>query len=226
MAPFFIIKSITMYKYILFFLFFYNISFSQTLSYFEGRVLINSFPAKINAVLNQEDVIKTSSNSVAEITWGDRSKTLVEAGGEYLVKDLAGGQRTAVPSFAGFKNVFRSAKESNRAEEGGIRRSKVEPDTLPHPDQIYWKEDPAVSFEQAAAVYEKGDYLKAISLFKSFIDQKPFDPMSKYALYALGHCYVMVNNSFRAKQTFERFILKYADDPLRQDAEVNLTYIK
>jgi hypothetical protein len=47
--------------------------------------------------------------------------------------------------------------------------------------------------------------------------------MSKYAMFALGHSYIMVNNNVKAKETFEKFVVKYASDGMKTDAEQILT---
>jgi TolA-binding protein len=186
-----------------------------------------SLPVNINTSVLYLQTIKTSAKSVVEITWTNGAKTTVEPSSMYLVKDLydqsnskALAQSESV--FSGFKKVFRSASESKRAEEGGIRRSKVAADTMPKPDQLYWKEDKEISFEEASAIYEKGDYVKSVWAFKTFLDQKPMDTMAKYATFALGHSYLMVNNQVKAREIFEKFIVKYSTDELKNQAEMVL----
>lgn len=200
-------------------------------TYMEGQASLlqgsQSLPVNINTPILYLQTIKTSAKSVVEITWTNGAKTTVEPSSMYLVKDLydqsnskALAQSESV--FSGFKKVFRSATESKRAEEGGIRRSKVAADTMPKPDQLYWKEDKEVSFEEASAIYEKGDYVKSVWAFKTFLDQKPMDAMAKYATFALGHSYLMVNNQVKAREIFEKFIVKYSTDELKNQAEMVL----
>lgn len=201
------------------------------ISYMEGQAQLlsgsQSMPVNINTPVYYLQTIKTSAKSIAEISWSNGSKTTVEPSSMYLIKDLydqssskALAQSESV--FSGFKKVFRSANESRRAEEGGIRRSKVAADTLPKPDQLYWKEDREISYDEASAIYEKGDFVKSIWAFKTFLDQKPMDAMAKYATFALGHSYLMVNNQVKAREVFEKFIVKYSGDDLKNQAEMVL----
>lgn len=201
------------------------------ITYMEGQAQLlqgsQSLPVNINTPVLYLQTIKTSAKSIVEITWTNNSKTTVEPSSMYLVKDLydqsnskALAQSESV--FSGFKKVFRSANESRRAEEGGIRRSKVAADSMPKPDQLYWKEDREISFEEASAIYEKGDYVKSVWAFKTFLDQKPMDSMAKYATFALGHSYLMVNNQVKAREIFEKFIVKYSNDDLKNQAEMVL----
>ena len=203
-------------------------------TYMEGQATLaqgsQSLQITINTPVYYLQTIKTAAKSIVEITWSNGAKTTVEPSSIYLVKDLydqsnskALAQSESV--FSGFKKVFRSANESRRAEEGGIRRSKVVADSLPKPDQLYWKEDKEISFEEASAIYEKGDYVKSVWAFKTFLDQKPMDSMAKYATFALGHSYLMVNNQVKAREVFEKFIVKYSNDDLKNQAEMVLAKI-
>lgn len=202
------------------------------ITYLEGQATLTAGSQAVNAGINTPilylQTIKTATKSVVEISWTNGSKTTVEPSSTYLIKDLydqsnskALAQSESV--FSGFKKVFRAANESRKAEEGGIRRSKVNADTLPKPDQLYWKEDREVSFEEASTFYEKGDYAKAIWAFRTFLDQKPMDSMAKYATFALGHAYLLANNQVKAREVFEKFILKYSNDELKNQAEMVLT---
>ena len=51
------------------------------------------------------------------------------------------------------------------------------------------------------------------------LSQKPDDPMAKYAWFAEGHSYIMVNNPVRAKEIFESFVSRYPGDALKPYAE-------
>lgn len=200
-------------------------------TYMEGQAQLlqgsQSLAININTPVYYLQTVKTAAKSIVEISWSNGSKTTVEPSSMYLIKDLfdqsnskALAQSESV--FSGFKKVFRSANESKRAEEGGIRRSKVAADSLPGPDQLYWKEDREISFEEASAIYEKADYVKSVWAFKTFLDQKPMDSMAKYATFALGHSYLMINNQVKAREVFEKFIVKYSNDDLKNQAEMVL----
>lgn len=184
-------------------------------------------PIKVNTVLYNNQTIKTAAKSIVEIQWSNGSKTSVEPLSSYAVQtlfDQSGGQALAQSEnvFAGFKKIFKEASDSKRAEVGGIRRSKAKADTVNNPDQTYWKEDKEISFEEASVFYEKGDYVKSVWAFKTFLDQKPMDSMAKYAMFALGHSYLKINNQQKAKDIFEQFIAKYNSDDLRAQAETVL----
>lgn len=184
-------------------------------------------PIKVNTVLFNNQTIKTAAKSIVEIQWSNGSKTTVEPLSSYAVQSLfdhSGGQALAQSEnlFAGFKKIFKEATDSKRAELGGIRRSKAKADTINNPDQTYWKEDKEISFEEASVYYEKGDYVKSVWAFRTFLDQKPMDTMAKYAMFALGHSYLKINNQAKAKDIFEQFIAKYNSDDLRTQAETVL----
>ncbi|MBK6391695.1 MAG: tetratricopeptide repeat protein [Saprospiraceae bacterium] len=197
-------------------------------TYLEGQAQLTNdqvtTPVGINTVLYANQYIKTAPKSVVEILWSNGAKTSIEPSATYAVKDLfsqSGGQALAQNEsvFTGFKKVFRSATESKRAEEGGIRRSKAKADTMLNPDQLYWKEDKEITFDEASTYYEKGDFVKAVYAFKTFLDQQPMSEMAKYATFALGHSYLRINNQVKARELFEQFILKYSNDELRVQAE-------
>jgi len=199
--------------------------------YLEGtaQVIIGTTTTaiKVNTVVYNNQTIKTAAKSVVEIQWSNGSKTSVEPLSSYSVQalfDQSGGQALAQSEnvFAGFKKIFKEATDSKRAEVGGIRRSKAKADTINNPEQTYWKEDKEISFEEASVFYEKGDYVKSVWAFKTFLDQKPLDGMSKYAMFALGHSYLKINNQQKAKDIFEQFIAKYNGDDLRTQAETVL----
>lgn len=200
--------------------------------YLEGNVEINSgddwIKATIGASLTELHTLRTHANAMVEILWDNNTKTILEEESEMQVKVIYESSSPEVVEetegvFSRFKNLFTTSSKKARAEEGGIRRNKVKADTLPNPESMYWKEIKEVSYEEAAVLYENGDYVKAISAFKSFLNQKPLDKMSKYAMFALGHSYIMVNNNAKAKETFEKFVVKYANDGMKTDAEQILT---
>jgi TolA-binding protein len=181
-------------------------------------------PVKINSILYAGQTLKTAAKSVVEIHWTNGAKTTVEPNSVYPVQELysqSNGQTLAQSEnvFAGFKKIFKQAGESKRVEVGGIRRSKAIADTVQNPDKVYWKEDKEMTFEEASTYYEKGDYVKSAWAFKTFLDQKPMDEMAKYAMFALGHSYLKINNQTRAKELFEQFIIQFSNDDLKVQAE-------
>ncbi len=197
-------------------------------TYLEGQAQLSvantNIPVAINTIVYANQTLKTAPKSVVEILWSNGSKTTIEPSSVYSIKDLhaQSGSQALVQSetvFSGFKKVFRSATESKRAEEGGIRRTQAKVDTIVSPDQLYWKEDKEITFEEASVYYEKGDFVKAVYAFKTFLDQKPMNEMAKYATFALGHSYLKINNQVKARELFEQFILKYSSDELRTQAE-------
>jgi TolA-binding protein len=200
--------------------------------YMEGNVEISTgdewSKATIGSTLSSEHSIRTHANAMVEILWDNNTKTILEEESEMPISELYASSSPEVVAetegiFSRFKNLFKSSSKNARAEEGGIRRSKITADTVPNPQSMYWKEINEISYEEAATYYENGDYIKAISAFKSFLNQKPLDKMSKYAMFALGHSYIMVNNNVKAKETFEKFVVKYASDGMKTDAEQILT---
>jgi TolA-binding protein len=200
--------------------------------YMEGNVEISSgdewTKATIGTVLSDLHIIRTHANAMVEILWDNNTKTVLEEESEMKVNVIYESSSPEVVEetegvFSRFKNLFKSSSKKARAEEGGIRRNQVKADTVPNPESMYWKEINEITYEEAALYYENGDYVKAISAFKSFLNQKPLDKMSKYAMFALGHSYIMVNNNAKAKETFEKFVVKYANDGMKTDAEQILT---
>jgi len=200
--------------------------------YLEGQVELGKkdswYKAKIGSVIKSDESLKTYPNAMVEILWNNDSKTTIEENSEMEINTLFESSSTAVAQetegiFSRFKNLFKSNSKKAKAEEGGIRRSKAESDSVPNSKSMYWKEINEVSYQDAAKFYENGDYLKAITAFKSFLNQQPTDKMAKYAMFALGHSYIMVNNNTKAKETFEKFVVRYANDGMKGDAEQILT---
>jgi TolA-binding protein len=200
--------------------------------YLEGQVELGKndswYKAKIGSVVKSDESLKTYPNAMVEIQWSNDGKTTIEENSEMTISTLFESNSTEVAIetegiFSRFKNLFKSSSKNAKAEEGGIRRSKAESDSVPNAKSMYWKQINEVSYQEAANFYENGDYLKAITSFKSFLNQKPTDKMAKYAMFALGHSYIMVNNNTKAKETFEKFVVRYANDGMKGDAEQILT---
>lgn len=193
--------------------------------YYEGKVEIGNDPtwarAKINTPVKRNQSIRTTGDAVAEIVWTNGSKTIVGPNSKMEIKGLlsasAGNSKSATEGvFGDFMTVFKSDAGAKRSEEGGIRRDEA---TGKMREEIYWKADKEISFSQAFSLYENKEYAKAIPALQAFIDQKPHDEMTKYAEFALGHSYIMSNNSIKAKEIFSNFVLIHSTDSLKADAE-------
>jgi len=196
--------------------------------YMEGNVEVNTggswSAASINSPLNINQSIRTAAGALAEISWISGSKTTIEPSSTYDVKVLFEGASNTVKTetesvFSGFKKVFKSTSDSKRSEEGGIRRNQAEVRTKPDQDDMYWKQDLEMSFEEASQQYVQEEYAKAIVSLQTFINQKPRDGMVKYAIFAMGHSYIMINNTVKAREVFQDFISQYYNDPLSVEAE-------
>jgi tetratricopeptide (TPR) repeat protein len=196
--------------------------------YLEGRVELGSdarwMPARMNAPVRRNQLIRTPGDGMAEIAWNNGSRTIVGPNSNQKIVALhtsSSGKSKAETDgmFNDFKRMFSSANESRRAEEGGIRRSMAEVQSRQAPDEIYWKEDREISYEEASALYEAGEYGKAVAALQAFLHQKPTHEMAKYAQFALGHSYVMVNNPLQAQEIFQDFISRYPADPMKPEAE-------
>lgn len=193
--------------------------------YYEGKVEIGKDAswtrAKIKAPVKRNQWIKTSPEAMVEIKWLNGSSTVVGPNSKVEVKALAqasngNGKAATEGVFGEFMNVFKSSNGARQSEEGGIRRDNEE---QKEPDEVYWKHEGIITFEQAFSVYEKKSYSQAIPGLHAYIDQNPKAENTKYAYFALGHCYIMANNPLKAKDIFKSFIIIYANDPLKADAE-------
>ncbi|MBL0316417.1 MAG: hypothetical protein IPP69_11805 [Flavobacteriales bacterium] len=199
--------------------------------YYEGKVETGKDPnwtrVKINFPVKKNEMIKTAPDATAEIVWNNGTKTIVGPGSKLEINSLltasSGNSKAATEGvFGEFMTVFKTGPGSKRTEEGGIRRTEVD---KKEKEELYWKQDKPVSFAEAFGFYENKDYGKAITALQAFINQQPQDDMSKYAMFALGHSDIMSNNSVKAKEIFQNFVLLYANDPLKADAEKVLALI-
>ncbi|MFN5619765.1 MAG: hypothetical protein ACK478_00545 [Flavobacteriales bacterium] len=193
--------------------------------YYEGKVEIGKEPswtrAKIKAPVKRNQWIKTSPDAMVEIKWLNGNSTVVGPNSKVEIKALAqasngNGKTSTEGVFGEFMNVFKTTSGARQSEEGGIRRDN---DEQKEPDEVYWKHEGIITFEQAFSVYEKKSYTQAIPGLHAYIDQNPKAENTKYAYFALGHCYIMANNPLKAKDIFKSFIIIYANDPLKADAE-------
>lgn len=196
--------------------------------YLEGRVEVGNdaswTPARMNTPLRRNQHIRTPGDGMAEILWNNGAKTVVGPNSRQPVQTLFNGSAGKSKSetegmFNDFKRMFSSTNDSRRAEEGGIRRSMAVVQQRQASDEIYWKEDREISYEEAVAFYEADDYARAIAAFQAFLHQKPTHEMARFAQFALGHSYVMVNNPARAAEIYEDFVTRYPSDPLKAEAE-------
>lgn len=196
--------------------------------YYEGKVELGTGASwakpKINMPVRKGQHIRTTGDAMAEIVWSNGIKSVVGPGSNIGVQALyaSSSKSPKVETEGIFTNVKNKAgNEQKRSEVGGIRRSETESGPKNEDNQnIYWKEDKEIVFEEAYTIYEGKDYAKAIAALQAFIHQKPRDPMAKYASFALGHCYIMENNPIKAKEIFEQFLVQYPNDPLKQDAQL------
>lgn len=196
--------------------------------YLEGRVELGNGstwrPVAINAPVKLNEFVRTTADATVEITWINGAKSIVGPASRMEIRSLFESSNSSAKAetegvFNGFMKMFKTTAEQKRSEEGGIRRSMAEVRSKPSPKEMYWKEDREVTFEDASKFYEEKEYAKAIGAFQAFINQKPRDKMVKYAYFAMGHSYIMVNNPVKAREIFQTFVANYANDPLRAEAE-------
>lgn len=199
--------------------------------YYEGKVETGKDPnwtrVKINSTLNKNDMIRTAPDATAEIVWNNGTKTVVGPGSKIEVNALLAGTTSNSKAategvFGEFMTVFKTGPGAKRTEEGGIRRSEAD---KKEKEDLYWKQSKPISFSEAFSIYESKDYGKAITALQAFINQQPQDDMAKYAMFALGHAYIMSNNTVKAREIFQNFVVLYANDSLKADAEKVLALI-
>lgn len=197
--------------------------------YYEGKVELgkdNKWSAiKLNNEVYADQLIRTSADAMAEILWNSGNKSVVGSNSTVNVSELQKSGSSKVKAetegvFTGFKAKVNTRAVAKRTEEGGIRRDLVESDsTSAGEDVVYWKEDREITFDEAYSFYENKEFTRAISALHAFLMQKPKDEMAPYALFALGHAYIMANNNIKAKEIFSNFVSLYPNDPMKADAE-------
>jgi TolA-binding protein len=196
--------------------------------YYEGKVEVGTdgawSPAKINSPVKKNQFIRTVGDAMAEVQWSNGTKSVVGPASKVNALALFNGSASSAKTetesvFNGFKTMFKEGPGKKRGEEGGVRRSEVDVKQKPAKNEIYWKQDKEILFDDAYAFYEERDYPKAIAALQAFINQKPKDEMTRYAMFALGHSYLMANNPLKAKEVFQKFISDYPSDPLKAEAE-------
>lgn len=195
--------------------------------YYEGKVEIGNgkdwTAVKLNNEVKKEQRIRTLGSGLAEILWSNGTKTIVGPNSNQSIADLMAANSSKAKTetegvFTGFKAKVNTKAGAKRSEEGGIRRDEATTDEKGK-ETVYWKEDKEISFEEAYSIYESKDYAKAIAALQAFLNQKPKDEMARYAMFALGHSYIMSNNNIKAKEIFLNFVVLYPNDPLKADAE-------
>ena len=196
--------------------------------YYEGKVEVGKDPnwvkVKINMPVKRNQYIRIPGDGMAEIVWTSGSKTTVGPNSNIPVSVLhtgsTGKSKTETEGvFNDFKKMFTASTGTKSAQEGGIRRTEADTRAKQAPNEVYWKQDVEISFKEAFAFYEAQDYGKAIAALQAFIYQKPDDSLAVYAVFALGHSYIMSNNPVKAKEIFDRFVIRYPKDPLKLEAD-------
>jgi len=204
------------------------------LIYFEGKVEIKKdttwSPASINQKVYEYNVVRTGHDATVEIRWNNGIKSAMGPKSQQHITELYNSIDTETVKqtqsiWEDFKNLFVSNNEEGEQEEGGIRRSKVEAETTAAPNEVYWKKMEKVEYETAADAYQKENYLEAVQLLQAFLDQKHESDRYPYALFALAHSYVELNNLNKAQTIFQELVSRYPGDKLAEKAEEFLMVI-
>jgi TolA-binding protein len=116
-----------------------------------------------------------------------------------------------------FTKLFSDESQSTTSEAGGVRRSNATQQAASS-GGLHWKRHESVSFEEAAALYQSQNYAEAATKLHLFLQQSPDHPKSVMAQFALGHCYVALNNPVQARDTFEALVSAHPSDPLAERA--------
>lgn len=202
------------------------------ITYIEGSVKILKdgkfwVPITIGSEVYHNNTIKTGIGALAEIDWINGSKSKVGPNSELSILDLyeSSGKNVKAKTanlWGGFVKVFSADATASKQEEGGIRRSMAEVRSKPGKNELYWKENKEVDFQEASDMYQKKEYSKSAVLFDQFLAQKPRDKNAQKARFALAHCYVEMNNPVKAKQLLIDFIERYPDGELTETAKLVL----
>jgi TolA-binding protein len=183
-----------------------------TLVYYEGAVAVAQAEeawseAKIEQALRPTHTLRTGPNASAEIQWGNGTSTVVGPGTTQSIASLyeeAKKEKQANASqdglIQGFVRLFAESSPSGDGS-GGIRRGR-----------------PTVTFAEAAGVYRDKHYRKAVRKLSLYLDQNPLSPKAKMARFALGHCYLELNNPLQAKAAFEAVSQNYPEHALADRA--------
>lgn len=206
-----------------------------TIEYYEGKVLIGNGAAwtnaKINGDVKKHQTIRTMKDAMAEITWNSGVKTIVGPESQHTILSLMNGssgdtKHTTKGTFQNFKRIFAENQSDGRTQEGGIRRDEADKKEKPAKDEMYWKQEDEIDFKDAWDNYDAGDYASAIRNFETFIRQKPGSDHIKQVYFALAHSYIMSNNSVKAKEILNRFIIEFPDDAFTIEASKMIADMK
>lgn len=197
-----------------------------TLVYFEGSVRVAGqngdwSSARIDQPLRADQQIQTGSSARAEVEWTNGETTVLGPDQTQAISALFQAQKQQASGEAEgllqrFTEMF-SDESSTQETAGGVRRSKVESDTESG-GGLHWKRHAPVDFATAAQLYRDGQYAEAAPKLHLFLQQNPSHSKATLAQFALGHCYVELNNPVQAKATFRDLIDAHPSDPLADRA--------
>ena len=197
-----------------------------TLVYFEGSVRVAGqsgdwSTARIDQSLRANQQIQTGSSARAELEWTNGETTVLGPGQTQPITALFQAQKQQASGEAQgmlqrFTEMF-SDESSTQETAGGVRRSKVESDAGSG-GGLHWKRHAPVDFATAAQLYRDGKYAEAAPKLHLFLQQNPNHSKATLAQFALGHCYVELNNPVQAKATFRALIDAHPADPVSDRA--------
>jgi TolA-binding protein len=197
-----------------------------TLVYFEGTVRVGAgsdtwSTASIDQPLRPNQTLQTGGQARAELEWVDGETTVLGPDQTQTVaalfrarKKKASGETQSM--LQRFTELFSDESSDTEAEAGGVRRSKAA--SAAGGGGLHWKRYEAVSFEEAATPYRDGSYAEAAPKLHLFLQQSPDHPKAALARFALGHCYVSLNNPMQAREAFEVLMASHPSDPLADRA--------
>lgn len=183
-----------------------------TLVYFEGAVEVahsgqDWSTATIDQYLRPTHTLRTGENASAEIRWSNGTSTVI---GPESTQSIAAlfkrAQKKLKPSeedgvVQKFVDLFADSRNAEKGS-GGIRRGR-----------------PSVSFVEAAHTYKNGHYRKAVRKLHLYLQQNPLSPKAKKIRFALGHCYLELNNPLQAETEFKTIVQTYPDHSIANRAE-------
>ncbi len=191
-----------------------------TISYFEGRVIVDKGDDRERAYLGQSlepsFTIVTERGAMAEIEWETGDVTIVGENEQRNIGELYEELRITGSArneglFNRFRSMFRSEVADERQAEGGIRRDAAEVVRRPSPDELYWAVPDPVDIEEALELFSDGEYRKALQQFRLFLDQQPNSPYARNVLMLKGEIYMSFNNLNRTRDVLNRVITLYPE---------------
>jgi len=201
------------------------------LVYFEGSVDVKPpngswGGAEIEQALQRNLTLRTGPRATAELSWQNGSKTTLGPSTTQKVGALY--EQTATQKTAStdglvqqFMDLFRE-QTGDASEVGGVRRGPAEVPESPGPGELYWQTYATVSFNKAQKSYELGNYATAVRQFHLFLQQSPSHSKVEMARFALGTCYLELNNPTQARTAFQTLLDKHPDHPLADRARTML----